>query len=289
MDPNFKEFLQMELKFEEEKPTKKNEVDSVIDNEESEETIETTSTEEEEEEEEVETIEPEHEEEEESQEEESSEEEEVDETESSTKKPTKKASTKKESAEEILRKRVAQLTAELERVRNGEDTEIPETSTEKDEEAISFLDDYSDQQIQEAISNPAMMREFMKKALAKVRRQAIDDAVGVATVTANRNLELKSVIQEFYRQNNDLLPYKEMLGYTVNKVQAENPSWNVTDILKEASKRLRKELLISKRVTDVREKRTPAFPSKQKGAGTGGVTKPTGQQKELVDMFKSLK
>jgi len=283
MDADFKEFLQTELKFQDDKPTKKNDVDAFIENEQEEEVEEVETAEE------VEHIEPEQEEEEESEEESSSEEEEVDETESSTKKSTAKTSTKKESAEETLRKRVAQLTAELERVRNGEDTEVPETSTEKDEQAISFLDDYSDQQMQDALSNPAMMREFMKKALSKVRRQAIDDAVGVATVTANRNLELKSVIQDFYRQNNDLLPYKEMLGYTVNKVQADNPGWNVTDILKEASKRLRKELLISKRVTDVREKRTPAFPSKQKGAGTVGTTKPTGQQREIVDMFKSLK
>lgn len=282
MNGDFKEFLDVQFKTVPTETKKRNEVDDYIENPEDEKEEETS----EKEEEEVEHIEPEHEEEE---EESSEEEEEQEDDEPEDKEPAKKPAKKKESAEEILRKRVAQLTAELEKAKNGEASEEDEPSDAKDEEALSFLDDYSDAQIQEAMSNPALMRDFLKKSLAKVRRQAIDDAVGVASVTTTRNIELKNVIAEFYRTNADLLPYKEMLGYTVNKVQSENPGWNVTDILKEASKRLRKELLISKRVTDVREKKSPAFPTKQKGARPGNFAKPTGQQKELSDMFKSLK
>lgn len=197
---------------------------------------------------------------------------------------------KKESPAEILRRRVAELTAELEKAKAGEPIDDdPAKQDARDEEALAFLDDYSDEQIKDAIANPAVMREFLKTALTKVRRQAIEDAVGVASVTTTRNLELKSVIQTFYQENSDLLPYKEMLGFTVNKVQAENPGWNVTDILKESAKRLRKELLISKRVTDVREKKTPAFPTKQKGAAPGSRPAVNPQQRQISDMIKTLK
>lgn len=118
----------------------------------------------------------------------------------------------------------------------------------------------------------------------------------VATNLVDNQMNLRTYVDEFYRANEDLLPYRKYVGYVTNEVASEHADWKLDQILQETETRSRTLLKLPKNTTEARQSaqnspRTaqaqPAFvPGGQRGRrGTVATESLTGQDKQIADLL----
>jgi hypothetical protein len=82
--------------------------------------------------------------------------------------------------------------------------------------------------------------------LTAVRNSAIEASLRMmpqlATQIVDHKIAITETVKDFYRDNKDLVPYKQFVGYTTNEVAAQHPDWTLSQILEETEKVVRERL-----------------------------------------------
>ncbi len=122
----------------------------------------------------------------------------------------------------------------------------------------------------------------------------------VATSYVDQQLTYKTAAQDFYRENEDLIPHMKYVGYVSNELLAQHTDWDLPTLLKETEKEVRTRLKLGKVVqaqvgtgqqigTGVTRTvaSNPGFvPGSGGGGRRGSVSSPlTGVEKDVMDLI----
>ncbi len=68
----------------------------------------------------------------------------------------------------------------------------------------------------------------------------------IATQLVDQQMTLKTVINDFYTDNKDLMPHRKYVGYVSNEIASQHPDWNLSQILQETEKEVRNRLTLAR-------------------------------------------
>ena len=160
--------------------------------------------------------------------------------------------------EEALTRLRAELLAKKEKVE--EDVEPPKAPS-----PITIDDDDAFEAIMESREK---FNAFVQNLVTATREQVLQSIPTLVGQTVARQTTLKSTVDQFYKDNADLLPHMKYVGYIANEVQSEHADWSVPQVLEEASKRSRTNLNLAERAAKIekdqqdnkaKESRKPTF------------------------------
>ena len=104
----------------------------------------------------------------------------------------------------------------------------------------------------------------------------------------SRHTVMTNLVNDFYRENQDLANVKQTVAAVANDVHAKNPDWGPEKVFKETAKATRKLLGLKEKAqnsmeTEPKPKKKPAF-AKQRGT-RGGEPQLSGLQKEVNELL----
>lgn len=149
------------------------------------------------------------------------------------------------------------------------------------------------EQHKELMSDPVKFAEFMNNYGNSIREQSMREATQVATSNASQQIKVMQAVSDFYRKNEDLVPYKKYIGSVANRVQSEHPDWELDQVLSETEKRSRTDLRLAQKAqeTESKRKKNPGFAPPPRGADRRGGQKTnetlTPQQKQINELIAS--
>jgi hypothetical protein len=111
--------------------------------------------------------------------------------------------------------------------------------------------------------------EIFNSAMNAVRRSAVElvfaQLPNFITSLVDEQLRMNRVIDDFYGQNKDLMPFKDFVAVQAQAIEAKNPSWGMKEILEETAKVSRDKLRLVERAQEM----APAPPSKKSAQASG--------------------
>jgi hypothetical protein len=208
-------------------------------------------------------------------------------------------------------KKISELTAKIEELtklisdKNGPEKE--KTPTEEDyfkarldEVQKDLASDYVSEDDYEAVFEK---REKLNEVLKRVQSDTIQGVFrSIPKIIASiipQHIVMYNKTAEFYGNNSDLLAHKEKVGELIDKVSAENPGWDLDEILEFVGGKpsdpsdigaLRKALGLKKKAEKKAEQtnvRRPSFAKPSHPKVPGKEVKLTGIDKEISDMIES--
>lgn len=105
--------------------------------------------------------------------------------------------------------------------------------------------------------NPLTVEEYNKlfnQARISAYEEAIRSTPELVGTLVDRKVSLDEAVKTFYKENEDLAPIKDYVGSVANMVVSENPDWEITKVLEETEKRVRKNLDLEKKAEDTHKK-----------------------------------
>jgi len=129
--------------------------------------------------------------------------------------------------------------------------------------------------VDDLVSDKKLLNEVLVKVATASRENTIQTmlrAIPQIVVQQTRSQAvIKTVIDEFYDANEELIPVKKTVGAVANQIYAEEPSLSIDKVLEKAAERTRKMLGLKKTAIQNKEekvserKRKPALVKKQGG------------------------
>lgn len=188
-------------------------------------------------------------------------------------------------------------------IKPDEKPDVPEPKPEAPQEIkvedVDFLKGMSQEEVEKLIESP----EALNKLLNQVRRASIESAIPLAQertmlnvpqVTAayvKRYNTMKALVDDFYKENEDLKVVQRAVGQVANEVHSEHPDWTIQQVFKEAATKTREALGMPAPTTKPRAQVTikgqgdPAFAQPRSSRRGGPQKKLTGMAKEIDDLL----
>jgi hypothetical protein len=117
-----------------------------------------------------------------------------------------------------------------------------------DLDKLSFLDEGLG--FDDFINSREVFEKNMRRAFKTAQEHTIQQVLGyVPSIVGNQvrqMVALNRAVEEFYRDNEDLLPVRSVVGAVSNQVTAEHPDWSLKQVLDESNERSRKILRMPK-------------------------------------------
>ena len=120
---------------------------------------------------------------------------------------------------------------------------------------------------------------------------------GITTRYVDRQLSTRLAIQDFFRQNEDLIPYRQYLGFVYNEMAAKHADWDMSQVLKESEKEVRSRLSIARQnpgaspepgragATRTAESQPAFVPKGGSRKGQAQTDVRTGEEKQIEDLI----
>lgn len=171
--------------------------------------------------------------------------------------------TLKEQNDRLL-EQLNKMSSEREVIPTKADTPEPEP---KEAEAPDFVGELD-------LDTLAMDKNVLNTVLNGVVQTAVTRAVEKMLVNVPQVVQtqvkyykvLTDAVDDFYKQNEDLVPARQVVRMVTNEVVAEHPDWELPKVLDEAATKTRKLLGVVKQTTGNQEMtpggRKPALPKK---------------------------
>jgi hypothetical protein len=177
---------------------------------------------------------------------------------------------------------IASLREQLAR-RAGEEEE-EEVPTEEPEE-FSIL---GDADLDDILDSPDAFNRVMGTAFENFGNVMMKKFLMSIPKVVMQQVRHQSVVQKavnaFYEENDDLLPYRKLVGATVNEVVSENPDWKMDKVFEESAIRSRKALGLRKGAQKVvRKKKKPSFAKPKGKSDKSGVKKKPSKLQTDID------
>lgn len=180
---------------------------------------------------------------------------------------------------EALKKQIETLTTLVDTL-SGNVKSAPSTPavTEAEPVKIPELDDlFKDMDFDTVMESKENFIKFFKDAMAVVKEQTKQETlVNIPNVVGSfvqRQASIRDVATEFYGKYPELKRVKQYVAHVANTVSAEQPGWNIAQVLEEAAKRT-KETLNIQDVVEEKEKTNAAKPKPSLPGGTNSAKAP---------------
>ena len=218
------------------------------------------------------------------QEEETAEGADVEEGEEPVEEPEQEEDTSGEDIAEQIRRNVMEFMAQgmaklqsqaqqpAEQAQQGQQTQ-QQTQTQQPVAGVTL--DISDDELEEAITSPTKLKEVLTKVQAAAVEKTLRSVLPLVNETVLRQLQIKTLVDNFYRENEDLAPYKEFVGFVANVVAGEHPDWTYDKVLSETAKIARQKLLLEREAA-----------KKQKAKKRSPVRKPQSARQQQPQLDK---
>jgi hypothetical protein len=160
---------------------------------------------------------------------------------------------------EKVKKENEELKKHLEEIAERVIAPKPKPQTEQEVAASKAEQDRQAKQILKFLPSDEVFDEVMKDSnnfnalLTTVVNTAVERSLRlmpqIATQLVDQQITLKTVVNDFYTDNKDLVPHKKYVGFVSNEIAAQHPDWGLSQILQETEKEVRNRLRLS-RVAD---------------------------------------
>ena len=208
--------------------------------------------------------------------------------------PTAPTTTTPELSEvEALKKQIETLTTLVDTMSGTAKVAPTTTETPAVEVKIPELEDlFKDMDFDSVMESKENFVKFFKDAMAVVKEQTKQETlVNIPNVVGSfvqRQASIRDVATEFYGKYPELKRVKQYVAHVANTVSAEQPEWNISQVLEEAAKRT-KETLNLQAVVEEKEKVDAAKPKPSLPGGTQSSKTPkapsNGFQDEINDLI----
>jgi hypothetical protein len=145
----------------------------------------------------------------------------------------------------------------------------------------------NDEVYEKAISDPSELNRLMNTVYDNAisyMTQSIPQLVGQMV---NQQTQMTGMVEEFYKENEDLVPMKNYVGFVANELASKHPDWAYDKLFGEVATEVRKRVSISKKASSVENKakgKRPAFAKKPSGRSNVGV-KLGELEQDIVDLM----
>jgi len=195
---------------------------------------------------------------------------------------------------EALRKRIEEMSGGHTKAPG---TSAPKTAAPGTEPPISEYDFLGNKDLDELTRDP---KEF-NKLLNEIYAKAVKDTKGTMTEGVLRSIpdivktnvlavtELKKASDQFYKDNEDLAPFKKVVGIVFEELAASSPDKKYSEILNEVATEARNRLELHRKTIKDDKNKHPNLPNKR-NQQRQTQTKPnlTGIEKEIDAMNETL-
>ena len=175
---------------------------------------------------------------------------------------------------ETLKKQIETLTTLVDTLSGGtKSTTAVETPAVEPVKTPELEDLFKDMDFDAVMESKENFIKFFKDAMAVVKEQAKQETlVNLPNVVGDfvqRQTSIRDVATEFYTTYPELKKVKQYVAHVANTVSAEQPEWNISQVLIEAAKRTKETLNLQAVVEDVSIEKTDT--TKHKPSLPGGT------------------
>ena len=175
---------------------------------------------------------------------------------------------------ETLKKQIETLTTLVDTLSGGtKSTTAVETPAAEPVKIPELEDLFKDMDFDAVMESKENFIKFFKDAMAVVKEQAKQETlVNLPNVVGDfvqRQTSIRDVATEFYTTYPELKKVKQYVAHVANTVSAEQPEWNISQVLIEAAKRTKETLNLQAVVEDVSIEKTDT--TKHKPSLPGGT------------------
>jgi hypothetical protein len=158
--------------------------------------------------------------------------------------------------QETLEQVNARLLAQLESMAQVQNTqavaEKPVVETKPVETALPVqtqmqsipvvtADDY-----EEALGSAAGFQKVMEKVHTSATMSVLTRLPDIVTSLVSEQVTIQNMVSDFYKVNNDLLPYRNFVGFVTNELSGKHPDWDYRKLFEEVETETRSRLNIMK-------------------------------------------
>lgn len=228
--------------------------------------------------------------------------------------PEVPAKTQEQTEVEILRQQLAEMREAMEKMAAGPTpvpAPAPAPAAQPQAQAPTTDQQMNLKQILRFLPNDETYDQVTKNAenfnilLTNVVNTAVQRSLQmlpqVATRLVDTQMTARTAVDEFYRANEDLLPYRKFVGFITAEVAAAHADWALDDVLKESNRlsreRLKLPTVASRTPQQPVQPQTPASQTVAQNPAfvPGGANRgrranaqadaPTGQEQQIIDIL----
>lgn len=202
------------------------------------------------------------------------------------------------SAEERLRARIEELTAQLEgretppssapptaqapaqpeaasptsQAPPTEQAPTPPAQQAPTTEPITFV---TKENFVDAFRTPEGLNALLNKVYIAGQEAVTRTLPKLIEVTVQRQTALAQAVRDFYQENADLVPYQKYVGFKTREIQQREPNLAPADLLKKVAEEVRKDMALNAKAQTAEQKRRAKAGGRAPFA-TGGKTRKSG-------------
>ena len=138
---------------------------------------------------------------------------------------------------------------------------------------INFIDDESFEEIQ---SNPKKLNQILTSVYNRAVQNTYNNTPKMVDNMIKQRTYLNDKVDVFYKENDDLLPYRQFVGFVANELTSQNPDWDLDAVFDKTAVQVRDRLGLKKRILDKAKqaKTSPAFAKAKKSNSRDSANKP---------------
>lgn len=194
------------------------------------------------------------------------------------------------SEEDKLREENEQLKIQMEKLIAS--SKQPVSKGDNKEEEFKLVDEsfVSEEEFEDILQSPKKLNEILNKVYNAGRKEVYNNTINTrkAIDEVSSKADTVSIVNEFYSANDDLVPYKNIVGLTYNRLVNEKEFKSTTELLNEVAKEVR-SLLRLETPKGVRSKNdnSPAL-AQNKGSArqSQGGSDLTDEQKQIKSLIE---
>jgi len=175
----------------------------------------------------------------------------------------------------------------------------PSSSTPTPTPSQAPVDIFEGMPYEDVVSSPDKFRKVIMNAVNLAQQSAYTNILRALPVTVTQlvqqSVNSHKLVDEFFKENNDLVNVRQYVGTTINTIASEHPDWEVQKVFEEAATRTRKALGLQSKGKSPKPQAQGTPPTKPKPkpafAGVGSARhgksgkKISNQQKQILDIL----
>lgn len=180
-----------------------------------------------------------------------------------------------------IKKENEELKKHLEEIAERVIAPKPKPQTEQEVAASKAEQERQARQILKFLPNDETFDEVMKDSnnfnalLTTVVNTAVERSLRlmpqIATQLVDQQITLKTVVNDFYTDNKDLVPHKKYVGFVSDEIASQHPDWGIVQILQETEKEVRNRLRLARVADNTAHGQTRVQQIERSAARTGIV------------------
>ena len=138
---------------------------------------------------------------------------------------------------------------------------------------IDFVDDKG---FEEVVSSKDKMNQMLTKVYNMAVQNTYKNTPKMVDNMIRQRTYLNDKVDVFYKENDDLLPYRQFVGFIANEVSSQNPDWDLDKVFVTTAGQVRQRLGLKAKVIDkaTQAKTKPAFAQAKKSNSRDSADKP---------------